>query len=210
MSWQVNWQTHLPYLRPDQYKLLTKDLRQDNEKLKDDLEFLGTELEARQAEIDAKQQEITRLTQQTVAQANTINQQTTQIQNQANTIGQQNQQITALQTTVAQLQAQGSFPATMTKITQDTTLNPGTLVVMSFPGGASNSTSLFTFTVDGDTSYRYGNPTQGAVTAIAIYQPNRNLFFITDRDDAPFYVQNCNYLRLDYNGTYNNRILTFT
>lgn len=210
MSWQANTQTYLPYLRPEQLRLLTKDIRADNQRLNERIEELRTELDSAGEEIADKQQQITTLNQQVVNQSNTIAQQNTQIQNQANTIGQQNQQISALQTTVTQLQAQGRFPLLITKLTTDTTITPGTIVVMSFPGGASQTANLFTYTIDGDTTYRYGNPAQGAVTAILVYQPSRSLYFLTDRDSGISTVDNCNYLRIDYNATYNNSILSFT
>lgn len=201
--WQLNKQTQLPYLRPEQYALLTKDLREVNARLRGDNERLATEVSQQQTTI--AEQNLTLANQQ-----QQISQQTATISQQQTTIGQQNDQITALQTTIAQLQSQGRFPTNITKITQDQTITPGCLVVCSFPAGAGSSTYIAQYTVQGNSQYLYAYPGQGAVTAMLIYALDRTLYMVSNNDTQTQSVANVNYCRIDYNATTNNTILAFT
>lgn len=201
--WQLNTQMQMPFLRPEQYALLTKDLKEANDRLRNDNETLASEVSQQQTTI--AEQNLT-----LVSQQQQISQQTAQINQQASTIGQQNAQIAALQTTITQLQSQGKFPTNITKITQDKTITPGCFVVCSFPGGAGSSVYIAQYTIEGSSQYLYAQVGTGAVTAVLIYAPDRTLYFITNNDTQAQSVANVNYCRIDYNATTNNSIITFT
>lgn len=146
-------------------------------------------------------------------QAN-LQQQYTQLQTQNQTLTTQNQQIQAqYQDLLAVYQeqvAKGTFTGSGRQIAQDTTIQPGTIVWMSFPGGMGSGFTLARFTQDGSSTYQYVEPTPNAYSSMLLYTPQRQLIYITDNSSQVEQRENIASCVIDYNATYNNRIWVFT